>query len=155
MTELSTQTRTELAHRSSGGVDVTLLWVQGHDTDETVVCVCDKREGAYFEIPTQPPGALEAYYHPFAYRNMSTVDYADSRLAASSMVELGAYRWRSDAERAQATLAAAGIPTVLAVDDAYASELTRGARLLVDETDAEEANAVLSMHPCANRYEQR
>ena len=53
MTGLSPQTRTELAHRSGGGIVVTLVWVQGDGEDTAVVCVCDKREGAYFEIPTE------------------------------------------------------------------------------------------------------
>jgi hypothetical protein len=40
------------------------------------------REGAYFEIPTAPQLALDVYYHPFCYRDLSTIDYRDSRLAA-------------------------------------------------------------------------
>ena len=80
MTELSTHTRIELAQRSGDGIDVTLIWLQ--DVDETLVCVCDTREGVYFEIPTELHLALDVYYHPFAYRDFSTVDYHDSRLAA-------------------------------------------------------------------------
>ncbi len=87
MTKLSTHTRTELAHRSSDGMDVTLVWVQGdrRDGEDNVcvcVCVCDRREGAYFEIPAQPYLALDVYYHPFAYWDFSTLDSEDSRLAA-------------------------------------------------------------------------
>ena len=82
MTKLSTYTRTELAHRSSDGLDVTLVWVRGDDEDTAVVCVSDTRECAYFEIPTEPYLALDVYYHLFAYRDSSTVDYQDSRLAA-------------------------------------------------------------------------
>jgi hypothetical protein len=82
MTDLSTHTRTELAHRSSDDMDVTLVWVHGDGEDKTVVYVCDMREGAYFEIPTQSYLALDVYYHPFAYRDFSTVDFHDSRLAA-------------------------------------------------------------------------
>jgi len=82
MTELSTHTWKELAHRSSDGMDVTLVWVPGDDEDKAVVCVCDRRAGAYFEIPAEPCLALDVYYHPFAYRDFSTVDYEDSRLAA-------------------------------------------------------------------------
>jgi hypothetical protein len=69
----------ELAQRSSAGIDVTLLW---GGADEVVVCVCDQRDGAYFEIPTDARLALQVYYHPFAYRDSSTLDYEDSRLAA-------------------------------------------------------------------------
>jgi hypothetical protein len=63
-------------------MDVTLVWVRGDREDSVVVCVCDRREGAYFEIPAEPCLALEVYYHPFAYRDFSTVDYEDSQLAA-------------------------------------------------------------------------
>jgi hypothetical protein len=75
-------TRTELAHRSCDGVDVTLLWVRGDGADKTLVCVSDHRDGAYFEIPAAPYLALDVYYHPFAYRDFSAVDHEDNRLAA-------------------------------------------------------------------------
>jgi hypothetical protein len=64
MTTLSDHQGTELAHRSSAGMDVTLLWVQGDDEDTAVVCVSDSRECAYF--------ALDAYYHLFFYRDFSS-----------------------------------------------------------------------------------
>lgn len=82
MANLSTTTRTELARRSGDGMDVTLVWVQDAGADSAIVCVCDRRAGAYFEIPAEPYLALEVYYHPFAYRDFSRVDYEDSRLAA-------------------------------------------------------------------------
>jgi Putative prokaryotic signal transducing protein len=62
------------------------------------------------------------------------------------MVEVGAYPTRSDAEFAQTRLASAGIPSVLAADDAggaYPFDLSGGARLLVDEADADRAASVL------------
>jgi hypothetical protein len=80
---MSNHARTELAHRSSADIDVTLLWVRGDADDEVVVCVSDNREGAYFEIPTEPYLALDVYYHPFAYRDFGTLDYTDSRLTAA------------------------------------------------------------------------
>jgi hypothetical protein len=82
MTKQSTTTRTELANRSSDGVDVTLVWSQSDGIDQLVVCVSDNRAGAYFEIPAEPGSALDVYYHPFAYRDRSTLDYQDDRLAA-------------------------------------------------------------------------
>jgi hypothetical protein len=63
------------------------------------------------------------------------------------MVEIGTYPTRTDAELAQAALAAAGIPSLLESDDAggaYPFDLSGGARLLVDPTDAEDATAVLA-----------
>jgi len=71
--------RRELAHREGAGLDVTLLWF-GAET--LVVLVCDSRNGTYLEIPAEPQRALDIYYHPFAYRNRSTIDYEDGRLAA-------------------------------------------------------------------------
>lgn len=63
------------------------------------------------------------------------------------MVQVGADPTRSDAELARTTLAAAGITSVVAADDAggaYPFDLTGGARLLVDQADAEDAGALLS-----------
>ena len=70
------------------------------------------------------------------------------------MVEVGVYRTRSDAELAQTALAAAGIQSVLAADDAggaYPFDLSGAARLLVDEADAEDAAAILSEGSQADR----
>ncbi len=82
MKAVPTATRTELAHRTSAGLDVTLVWVRRGDVDQALVCVCDTREGAYFEIPAEPYLALDVFNHPFFYRDFSTVDYVDERLAA-------------------------------------------------------------------------
>jgi putative signal transducing protein len=63
------------------------------------------------------------------------------------MVLVGTYPTRSDAELAQTALTAAGIPSVIAADDAggaYPFDLTGGARLLVEEADAEDAAAILA-----------
>ena len=77
-------TRTELAHRSSSGLGVALVWVRGEreGEDRAVVCVCDWREGAYFEITADPHLALDVYHHPFVYRDAASVDYQNDRLAA-------------------------------------------------------------------------
>jgi hypothetical protein len=81
MAELWTYARTELTHRSSDGADVMLVWVHDDHGDKVVVCVCDKRERAYFEIPAEPYLTLDVYYHPFAYRDFSNV--GSRRVAAS------------------------------------------------------------------------
>jgi hypothetical protein len=71
MTEQSTtQQRTELAQRSSNGLEVTLVWVHGDDEDSTVVTVQDEREGSSFEMTVERHLAVDAYYHPFAYRTL-------------------------------------------------------------------------------------
>ena len=70
----------ELAHRSNDGIDVTLFWHP--DTDALTVCVCDQRRGAYFEIEPEANGALDAFYHPYAYASFSCAHFEDDRLAA-------------------------------------------------------------------------
>jgi hypothetical protein len=74
------------------------------------------------------------------------------------MVEVGSYVTRGDAELAQAVLAAAGIRSVVSADDAggaYPFDLTGGARLLVDEADAEDAAAILADPSHPHGKEQR
>ena len=81
MTDDGSPTRIELAHRSSSGLDVTLVWIRDQGVDETLVCVSDTQDGAYFEIPTEPYLALEVFEHPFAYRNFSNLDVGMDRAA--------------------------------------------------------------------------
>lgn len=74
------------------------------------------------------------------------------------MVEAGVYPTRSDAEFAAATLAGAGIPSVLMADDAggaYPFDLSGGASLLVNEADAEDALAILAGRSQPPPREQR
>ena len=62
------------------------------------------------------------------------------------MIQVGAFPTRSDAELAQTVLAAAGIRSMVVADDAggaYPFDLSGGARLLVDEADAEAALEIL------------
>jgi len=70
----------ELAHRSNDGIDITLFWLP--NADELVICVCDQRRGAYFEIEIDRNLALDAFYHPYSYASFSQVHYEDPRLAA-------------------------------------------------------------------------
>ena len=73
------------------------------------------------------------------------------------MVQVAAFPTRSDAELAQAVLAAAGIASEVAADDAggaYPFDLSGAARLLVDDADAEGATAILSEPHDAGRDEQ-
>lgn len=82
MTKQPTIEWTELAHRVNDGLDVMLVWVHGGGVDETVVSVCDTREGTYFEIPAEPDLAFDVYNHPFAYRDAGSPYCEPSRLAA-------------------------------------------------------------------------
>jgi hypothetical protein len=73
------------------------------------------------------------------------------------MIQVGVYPTRSDAELAQTALTAAGIPSLIAADDAggaYPFDLTGAARLLVDEADAKDAAEILSERPDATRKQQ-
>jgi hypothetical protein len=80
MNAASTETWTELATRSGDGLDVTLVWTNRDGRDEVVVRVADFREGDYFEILAEPARALHVYYHPFAYRDVRTVDDGGRRV---------------------------------------------------------------------------
>ncbi len=68
MNAVANTIRTELAQRSNGWVDVTLLWERRDGVDTTLVCVREQETGSYFEIVAEPHLALEVFYHPFAYR---------------------------------------------------------------------------------------
>jgi hypothetical protein len=56
---------TELAHRNSNGVDVSLLWSRG--TGRLVVNVTDIRTDESFTLDAPRHCALDVYNHPFAY----------------------------------------------------------------------------------------
>jgi hypothetical protein len=99
MTDLSVSMRRELAHRSSDGIDVTLVRVADgrYGEERDVVCVLDRRDGAYFEIPAEPYLALDVYYHPFVYRDFSTVNYEHSALP-EAVAEVGTHATQSGRE---------------------------------------------------------
>jgi hypothetical protein len=80
LTQISRHELRELAYRQSDGLEVTLFWQP--DTDALKVCVCDHKDGAYFEIRPEPHEALAVFHHPYAYLAASEVHYADERLAA-------------------------------------------------------------------------
>ena len=70
----------ELDRRISDGFDVRLLW--NPQTNRVFVAVEDQRHGASFELEVDGPGALEAFYHPFAYSRNDPATPARSRLSA-------------------------------------------------------------------------
>ena len=81
MNSQSTTQQSELAQRTSDGIEITLVWVHDDGEDRVVVSVYDSRDGSSFEIPAERHLALDVYYHPFAYRDFGTVVDDDSRLA--------------------------------------------------------------------------
>lgn len=56
---------TELAHRKSQDIEVSLLW--DRDNDRLFVLVEDLRAGERFSLQTARDKALEVFNHPFAY----------------------------------------------------------------------------------------
>jgi hypothetical protein len=57
---------TELAHRNSDNIDVSLFW--DSETDELLVTVDDARTGTSFSLPAVRDRALDVFNHPFAYQ---------------------------------------------------------------------------------------
>jgi hypothetical protein len=55
----------ELDHRSSDGIEVTLLW--SARTNRVFVSVLERRTEALFRFEVAPEKALEAFHHPYAY----------------------------------------------------------------------------------------
>jgi hypothetical protein len=56
---------TELAHRKSNGLDVSLLW--SRRTGRLVVAVSDDRTDESFTLAAPSDRALDVYHHPYAY----------------------------------------------------------------------------------------
>lgn len=58
--------RRELAHRSSNGIDVFLLWCPADDS--LAVTVIDATADSFsFELVVDPHEALDVFDHPYAY----------------------------------------------------------------------------------------
>lgn len=62
----------ELDRRSNDGIDVAVLW--NPRTNQVSVAVDDDRLGESFELEIDPANALDAFRHPYAYRQWD--DYA-------------------------------------------------------------------------------
>jgi hypothetical protein len=74
----------ELAHRSGGGLDVSLLWFEA--TGRVTVRVFDSRTGDRFDMSVKAADALNAFQHPFSYvtsRRARAATGLDERLIAA------------------------------------------------------------------------
>jgi hypothetical protein len=60
----STESRRELAHRSSNGIDVYLLW---NEADDTLAVTVSDEAGDAFELDVDAHEALDVFHHPYAY----------------------------------------------------------------------------------------
>jgi len=72
---------------------------------------------------------------------------AENRRGQMALIEIRVFATRSEAEVAQGALAAAGIESLVAADDAggaYPFPLPGGASLLVDDADAASADEILA-----------
>jgi phosphotransferase system HPr-like phosphotransfer protein len=57
--------RRELAHRSTNGIEVTLLWTES--TNTVAIAVLDTHSGEELEFEVDGARALDAFNHPYAY----------------------------------------------------------------------------------------
>jgi hypothetical protein len=63
--------KTELAHRTSDGIDVYLYWNQ--HSSRVTIRVFDERTNNGFELEVDSRDALDAFNHPFAYAARSNM----------------------------------------------------------------------------------
>jgi hypothetical protein len=78
----SSQLGTELAHRTGGGLEVTLYWHQA--TNRVTVVVDDYQAGHRLELPVDPAQAGYAFNHPFAYAEARRADLATTQPGITS-----------------------------------------------------------------------
>ena len=57
--------RRELAHRSTNGIEVTLLWTES--TNTVTIAVLDTHSGEELEFEVDGARALDAFNHPYAH----------------------------------------------------------------------------------------
>ena len=63
----------QLAHRASGGIEITLYWRPDDNSTSVEVFHAATEQTLHFTVP--PERALEAFYHPFALlQTRSAVD---------------------------------------------------------------------------------
>jgi hypothetical protein len=72
MNETTHRRGTELAHRTSDGIDVHLLWDE--PTGRVTVAVHDAKTGDGFELDVDARRALDAFNHPYAYAASSRAE---------------------------------------------------------------------------------
>ena len=65
MTTSARTERRELAHRTTNGIDVTMLWTES--TNTVAVAVIDTHSGEELEFEVDGSRALDAFNHPYAY----------------------------------------------------------------------------------------
>ena len=71
--------RRELAHRSTNGIEVTLVWTES--TNTVAIAVLDTHSGEELEFEVDGARALDAFNHPYAYAATVRVHSAQATLA--------------------------------------------------------------------------
>jgi hypothetical protein len=71
MTATAFNERRELAHRTSDGIEVSLLWSK--PSNRVTVAVLDNRSDEALEFEVDGSAALDAFNHPYAYAATSQV----------------------------------------------------------------------------------
>jgi hypothetical protein len=78
MTTAATQ-RSELAHRSTAGIQVWLFWSQ--PSNRITIELIDNRIGERLEFEVANDKALDAFRHPYAYAPAQALDLAETKTA--------------------------------------------------------------------------
>ena len=82
MTTSAATQRRELAHRSTNGIDVTLLWTKASNV--VTVAIVDSHSAEELEFEVAGRFALDAFNHPYAYAATARVQSTRAtRLAPS------------------------------------------------------------------------
>ena len=71
MTTTTFSDQRELAHRTSDGIEVSLLWSKR--SDQIRIAVLDTRSCEALEFAVNPSDALDAFNHPYAYAAVQRV----------------------------------------------------------------------------------
>jgi hypothetical protein len=71
----------ELDHRTSDGLEVSLLWRRRDDC--VTIRVLDSRTGDAFELAAGDDGPLDVFYHPYAYAAHRGIEYSLPRAGDS------------------------------------------------------------------------
>jgi hypothetical protein len=68
----TTEQRSELAHRTTDGIEVSLFW--NAPTDRVTIEIVDQRLNEFLEFEVAHDKALDAFRHPYAYAPAQVLD---------------------------------------------------------------------------------
>jgi hypothetical protein len=75
----STTQRSELAHRSTDGIEVSLFWSK--PSNRVTIELVDTRIDERLEFEVANDKALDAFRHPYAYASAQALDLVETRAA--------------------------------------------------------------------------